>query len=71
MQINDVLPMSKRSKTELKGAGMAINAAYDEAGITLNDLDFAEVHDCFTIAELMIYEAMGLAEQGKGAKSGL
>ena len=34
--------------------------------MTLNDIDVAEVHDCFTIAELMIYEAMGLAPAGRG-----
>ena len=34
----------------------------------LEDLDFVETHDCFTIAELLEYEAMGLAEQGKGAQ---
>jgi acetyl-CoA C-acetyltransferase len=38
----------------------------DEAGPTLDDLDFAETHDCFTIAELIEYEAMGLAEPGQG-----
>ena len=34
----------------------------------IEDLDFVETHDCFTIAELLEYEAMGLAEQGKGAQ---
>lgn len=33
------------------------------------DIDFAEVHDCFTIAELLIYEAMGLTPQGQGART--
>jgi acetyl-CoA C-acetyltransferase len=37
------------------------------AGVGLADLDLAEVHDCFTIAELVMYEAMGLAERGKGS----
>src|SRR5690606_12260708 len=36
------------------------------AGIQLGDLNFAEVHDCFTIAELLLYEAMGLAPAGQG-----
>src|SRR5690606_16413670 len=40
--------------------------AYAQAGIGITDLSFAEVHDCFTIAELMIYEAMGLTEPGQG-----
>ena len=35
----------------------------------LEDLDFAEVHDCFTIAELLMYEAMGLTERGQGARA--
>ncbi|WP_238404133.1 thiolase C-terminal domain-containing protein [Gordonia desulfuricans] len=36
------------------------------ADTTIGDLDFAEVHDCFTIAELVIYEVMGLADRGRG-----
>lgn len=35
--------------------------------MSLNDISFAEIHDCFTIAELLIYEAMGLAPKGRGA----
>ncbi|MCB9993383.1 MAG: acetyl-CoA acetyltransferase [Hyphomicrobiaceae bacterium] len=65
-QVNDYLPMSRRDMTELTGAAKAFAGAFDEAGISVGDLDAAEVHDCFTIAELMIYEAMGLAEKGKG-----
>ena len=37
--------------------------------MSVSDLDFAEVHDCFTIAELMIYEAMGLTPKGEGARA--
>tara|TARA_R110002110_G_scaffold11617_7_gene55622 strand:+ start:2898 stop:4058 length:1161 start_codon:yes stop_codon:yes gene_type:complete len=66
-QVNDVLPMSRRDMTELTAARYAFDRAYDQAGITVGDIDVAEVHDCFTIAELMIYEAMGLAPSGKGA----
>ena len=66
VQVNDFLPMSRRDMTELAGAHEAISRAYSRAGITLRDVDFAEVHDCFTIAELMVYEAMGLAAPGKG-----
>ncbi|WP_169568292.1 acetyl-CoA acetyltransferase [Sneathiella limimaris] len=65
--INDFLPMSKRDPLKFEGPKTAFANAFSEAGISVNDLDFAEVHDCFTIAELMIYEAMGLAEPGKGA----
>ena len=45
--------------------------ALDEAGVSLADLSFAEVHDCFTIAELLVYEAMGLTPYGQGAKAAL
>jgi len=68
VQVNDFLPMSRRDMTELTGAHHAFAAAFAEAGIGVDDLDLAEVHDCFTIAELMICEAMGLAEKGKGAR---
>ncbi|MVO18614.1 acetyl-CoA acetyltransferase [Parasedimentitalea huanghaiensis] len=68
-QVNDVLPMSRRDMTQLAGVARAFELAYEDAGITVNDLDLAEVHDCFTIAELMIYEAMGLTPAGQGAKA--
>ena len=48
------------------GQGMAKGLA--EAGVGLDDMSLVETHDCFTIAELLEYEAMGLAEQGKGAQ---
>lgn len=69
VQVNDVLPMSRRDMTELTGARVAFERAYDAAGITVSDLGVAEVHDCFTIAELMIYEAMGLTPRGQGARA--
>ncbi len=68
VQVNDYLPMSARDVTAFEGPKHAIAAALDAAGMGLADLDLAEVHDCFTIAELMIYEAMGLAEPGQGAR---
>ena len=40
--------------------------ALRDAGLTPQDVQVAEVHDCFTIAELMMYEAIGWAEQGQG-----
>ncbi|MCA0928273.1 acetyl-CoA acetyltransferase [Ruegeria profundi] len=66
VQMNDVLPMSQRDLTELTAAKHTFAAAFAEAGISVEDLDLAEVHDCFTIAELLIYEAMGLAPKGQG-----
>lgn len=65
--VQDVLPMSRRDLLKFEGPARAFAAAFNAAGITHRDLDFAEVHDCFTIAELLAYEAMGLAETGKGA----
>jgi acetyl-CoA C-acetyltransferase len=65
--VNDALPMSGRDMTYLEGAARAWKLALSRAGLTLDDLDFAESHDCFTIAELMQYEAMGLAAPGHGA----
>ncbi len=65
--VSDYLPMSMRDFVAFEGPRRAILAAYDSAGISVSDVDFAEVHDCFTIAELLSYEAMGLAEPGRGA----
>jgi acetyl-CoA C-acetyltransferase len=66
-QANDFLPMSKRDVTAFDGPATAWRNGLAEAGVTLNDLSLVETHDCFTIAELIQYEAMGLAEAGKGA----
>lgn len=65
--VNDLLPMAGRDLVGFEGPSRAMALAYERAGITVNDLDVAEVHDCFTIAELLIYEAMGLAPRGQGA----
>jgi acetyl-CoA C-acetyltransferase len=65
-QVNDFLPMSRRDLTDFEGPREAFRRAYLAAGVSLKDIDLAEVHDCFTIAELMIYEAMGLAAPGQG-----
>lgn len=66
-QANDFLPMSKRNVTAFEGPAMAWRNGLEEAGVTLDDMSLVETHDCFTIAELIQYEAMGLAEAGKGA----
>ena len=44
----------------------AANSAYSAAGITASDVDLAEVHDCFTIAEMIATEDLGFADSGKG-----
>ncbi|MBN9064627.1 MAG: acetyl-CoA acetyltransferase [Rhizobiales bacterium 65-9] len=67
--INDFLPLSGRDFIAFEGPKKAIGAALDKAGVSLSDLSFAEVHDCFTIAELLIYEAMGLKPAGRGGEA--
>jgi acetyl-CoA C-acetyltransferase len=64
----DFLPMSKRDILKFEGCAEAWRRALAEAGITLGDLSLVETHDCFTIAELIEYEAMGLAKPGQGAR---
>lgn len=65
----DFLPMSKRDILKFEGCSVAWKRALADAGITLNDLSFVETHDCFTIAELIEYEAMGLVPEGQGARA--
>lgn len=65
----DFLPMSKRDIVDFEGCSVAWQRALDSAGIKLNDLSFVETHDCFTIAELIEYEAMGLTPKGQGARA--
>ncbi|OOY09611.1 acetyl-CoA acetyltransferase [Thioclava sp. F36-7] len=68
-QVNDYLPMSRRDLLAFEGPSEAFRRAYTAAGVSVDDLSFAEVHDCFTIAELLVYEAMGLVPQGSGARA--
>lgn len=67
--VNDFLPMANRDLLGFEGPQKAIADALKMAGVTLGDLSFAEVHDCFTIAELLIYEAMGLTPKGQGHRA--
>ncbi len=69
--VQDFLPMSKRDILAFEGCEQAWGRALRNAGISLDDLSFVETHDCFTIAELIEYEAMGLAKPGEGAKVAL
>ena len=66
-QVNDYLPVSRRDILRLEGAQQAWQRALSQAGCTLDDLSLVETHDCFTIAELLEVEAMGLAAPGQGA----
>ena len=67
--VQDFLPMSKRDVLKLEGCAQAWKRALASAGIALSDLSFVETHDCFTIAELIEYEAMGLLPEGQGARA--
>ena len=71
VHVSDYLSIveGKRSNYELTAAKHAIKKALDEAGMTIDDIDVAEVHDCFTINELLIYEALGLVPDGKGREA--
>ena len=64
--VQDFLPMSRRTVIDFEGPAEAFSRAFAEAGVSLDDLGFAEVHDCFTSAELLSYEAMGLTAKGQG-----
>lgn len=66
--VQDFLPMSKRDILLFDGCAEAWSRALANARVKLDDLSFVETHDCFTIAELIEYEAMGLATRGEGAK---
>jgi acetyl-CoA C-acetyltransferase len=65
----DYLPMAKRDIVSFEGCENAWGRAHEQAGTKLDDLSFVETHDCFTIAELIEYEAMGLTPKGQGARA--
>jgi acetyl-CoA C-acetyltransferase len=67
--VSDFLPMAKRDILKFEGCTQAWQRALAQAGIALTDLSFVETHDCFTIAELIEYEAMGLVPAGQGARA--
>jgi acetyl-CoA C-acetyltransferase len=68
-QVNDFLPMSRRDILAFDGPALAWRRALAASRLTLDDLDLVETHDCFTIAELIEYEAMGLTPVGEGARA--
>src|SRR5947209_10061548 len=65
--VQDFLPMSRRDILKFEGCAQAWQRALAQAGVSLRDLSLVETHDCFTIAELIEYEAMGLVPEGRGA----
>jgi acetyl-CoA C-acetyltransferase len=63
----DTIALAARDDlTYLKATERAAEQAYQQAGVGPSDIDFAEVHDCFTIAEICVTEALGFFERGKG-----
>jgi acetyl-CoA C-acetyltransferase len=68
-QVNDFLPMSRRDILAFEGPELAWQKALAASRLRLDDLDLVETHDCFTIAELIEYEAMGLTPKGEGARA--
>jgi acetyl-CoA C-acetyltransferase len=67
--VQDFLPMSKRDILKFEGCALAWQRALAKSGLSLDDLSFVETHDCFTVAELIEYEAMGLTPEGQGARA--
>ena len=67
--VQDFLPMSKRDILKFEGCALGWHRALRSSGLELDDLSFVETHDCFTVAELIEYEAMGLTPEGQGARA--
>jgi len=65
---SDFLPGAKRDPLAFAATEIAWSHALKEAGVTLQDLDLIELHDCFTIAELNLCEVLGLAPRGEGRR---
>ncbi|MBI5210120.1 MAG: thiolase domain-containing protein [Elusimicrobia bacterium] len=59
---------SRKNLVRLDAVEKAAARAYKAAGVKPSDIDLAEVHDCFTIAEIMVTEALGFAKPGEGGK---
>lgn len=68
-QVSDLLPLSAKNLADFEGPRLAIAGAFADAGVGAPDISFAEVHDCFTIAELMLTEAIGVAPPGGGRRA--
>ncbi|MDD3160078.1 MAG: thiolase domain-containing protein [Candidatus ainarchaeum sp.] len=66
---NDSLSLARRSSlTSIPAGAVAAQRAYSQAKIKVDDINFAEVHDCFSIAEILAVEALGLAKPGEAYK---
>lgn len=69
VHVSDYMPISRRDIVAMPGPATAWQRALAEAGVALEELSFVETHDCFTTAELLAYEAMGLTKQGEGERA--
>jgi len=68
-QASDTLALhDRKSLTTLDATVKAAQEAYKQAGITVKDINLAEVHDCFTIAEIVATEDLGFCKKGEGGK---
>jgi len=68
-QASDTIGLYEREDfTSLKAAKLAAKQAYEMAGVKPEDVDVAEVHDCFTIAEIIAYEDLGFCKPGEGGR---
>jgi len=66
----DTMALHQRKDiTWLGSTAKAAESAYKKAGVKPGDIDFAEVHDCFTIAEICVLESLGVVEKGKGGEA--
>jgi acetyl-CoA C-acetyltransferase len=69
-QSSDTIALhTRKSYTTLNSVVRAAEKAYKMAGVTPKDINLAEVHDCFTIAEVMVTEDLGFFEKGKGGEA--
>lgn len=67
---SDTLSLQDReSFTEIKATRLAAKKAFKEAGVTQKDIDLIELHDCFTIAEILALEDLGFVERGRYSES--
>jgi acetyl-CoA C-acetyltransferase/acetyl-CoA acyltransferase len=63
------IAVAERDMTDIAGARIAAETAYEQAGIDAEAVDFAEVHDAFTVCEALLAEAAGFAPEGAGYQS--
>ncbi|MDW7761794.1 MAG: thiolase domain-containing protein [Acidobacteriota bacterium] len=69
-QATDTIALSSRKDlTWMESTHVAAGKALEMAGLAVKDIDLFEVHDCFTIAEIMITEALGIAGKGRGGRA--